>query len=74
LYGRKVWWNYRDTCIRSEGDYYNRLKSIFWNPVKHGLVKNPEDYPFSNYKDFLSQWQIDFNFTDIDEVKDVPEF
>jgi putative transposase len=35
--GRKVWWNYWDTCIRSEKDYYNRLRYVFWNPVKHGF-------------------------------------
>ncbi len=74
LIGRKVWWNYWDTCIRSERDYYNRLRYVFWNPVKHGLVENPEDYSFSNYKDFLLNWQVDFNFTDMDEVNDVPEF
>jgi putative transposase len=60
--GRKVWWNYWDTCIRSEKDYYNRLRYIFWNPVKHGLVENPEDYSFSNYQEFLKQ-QTDFDFT-----------
>ena len=74
LNGRKVWWNYWDTCIRSERDYYNRLRYIFLNPIKHGLVENPEDYPFSNYKEFLLKWQVDFNFTDMDEVNDVPEF
>lgn len=71
--GRKVWWNYWDTCIRSENDYYTRLRYIFWNPVKHGLVNTPEDYPFSSYKEFLSKWQMEFNFTNMEEVHDVPE-
>jgi putative transposase len=72
--GRKVWWNYWDTCIRSEKEYHNRLRYIFWNPVKHGLTSNPEEYKFSNYTDYLLQWQVEFNFTDMDEVNDVPEF
>jgi putative transposase len=72
--GRKVWWNYWDTCIRSENDYYTRLEYIFWDPVKHGLVTTPEDYPFSNYKEFLVKWGIDLNFTNVDEVSNVPEF
>jgi len=72
--GRKVWWNYWDTCIRSERDYYNRLRYVFWNSVKHGLAENPEEYPFSNYKDFLLSWQMDFSFSYMDEVSDVPEF
>jgi putative transposase len=51
---RKVWWNYWDTCIRSEHDYYNRLRYVLWNSVKHGLVERPEDYDFSNYRDYLN--------------------
>ncbi|HNE69243.1 MAG TPA: transposase [Anaerolineales bacterium] len=72
--GRKVWWNYWDTCIRSEYDYYNRLRYTFWNPVMHSLVKDPNDYPFSSYKVFLSKWKVKFNFTNMEEVKNVPEF
>lgn len=71
LKGRKVWWNYWDTCIRSERDYQNRLRYVFWNPVKHGLVAGPEDYQFSNYKEFMRQEDLDF--TGFDEVNDVPE-
>jgi len=71
--GRKVWWNYWDTCIRSEKDYYNRLRYIFWNPVKHGLVENPEDYPYSNYQDFINLQAV-FDFTGWEEVNDVPEY
>ena len=71
--GRKVWWNYWDTCIRSEQDYYNRLRYIFWNPVKHGLIERPEEYLFSSYRDYL-QLQDGFDFVGMDEVKDVPEF
>jgi putative transposase len=74
LIGRKVWWNYWDTCIRSERDYLNRLKYVFWNPLKHGLVNNPEDYPHGNYRDFLEQWQTGLDFAGIEEVRDVPEF
>lgn len=71
--GRKVWWNYWDTCIRSDKDFNNRLRYIFWNPVKHGLVENPKDYPFSSYRDFLNQ-QDGTDFTGLDEVNDVPEY
>ena len=71
LSGRKVWWNYWDTCIRFEHDYYNRLKYVFWNPLKHGLVEKPEDYDFSSYRVYLS---AGIEFTGITEVNDVPEF
>src|SRR5215208_1773564 len=53
LNGRQIWWNYWDTCIRSERDYCHRIRYIFWNPVKHGLVEKPEDYSFSNYSGYL---------------------
>jgi hypothetical protein len=71
--GRRVWWNYWDTCICSEQNYYNRLKYVFWNPVKHGLAERPEEYVFGNYRDFL-QAQNEFEFSGVDEVIDVPEF
>jgi putative transposase len=71
--GRKVWWNYWDTCIRSETDYLNRFRYVLWNPVKHKLVEKPEDYLFSNYQD-VHEWQGGFDFTDLSEVNDVPEF
>lgn len=53
--GRKIWWNYWDSCIRSERDYCRRLTYVFWNPVKHGLVDRPEEYNFSNYAAYLDQ-------------------
>ena len=71
LKSRKVWWNYWDTCIRSEHDYCSRLRYVFWNPLKHGLVERPEDYEFSNYNAFLNS---DADLTGISEVNDVPEF
>jgi putative transposase len=73
LEGRKVWWNYWDTCIRSEQDYYNRLKYVFWNPVKHGLVEKPAEYSFSNYGEYIDKLQ-DFDSMSRSEVNDVPEF
>mgnify|MGYP001313577124 FL=1 len=73
LKGRQVWWNYWDTCIRSDHDYYNRLRYVFWNPVKHGLVEKPEDYNFSNYGEYLDGLQ-NFDFRSMSEVNDVPEF
>ncbi len=73
LAGRKVWWNYWDTCIRSHDDYLNRLRYVFWNPVKHGLVKEPTEYPYSNYEYFLEEEWFDIGKASI-EVGDVPEF
>lgn len=72
--GRKVWWNYWDTCLCSEHDFYTRLRYVFWNPVKHGLSNSPEEYKFSNYQEFLMNRQVDLNFETMVEVNDVSEF
>jgi len=72
--GRKVWWNYWDTCVRSEQDFINRLKYVFWNPVKHGYVDNPDMYPHSNYSQFMKESFFVEDFKLENEVNDVPEF
>lgn len=48
-----MWWNYWDTCITSERSYYTRLNYIHFNPVKHGIVTQTEDYPFSSHTGYL---------------------
>jgi len=70
--GRKVWYNYWDSCIQSEHSYHARMRYVMMNPVKHGLVQNPEDYPFSSYKYFIENSEPDFQkvvFSCTDEAK-----
>ena len=57
---RRIWYNYWDTCIQTERSYYARLNYVILNPVKHRLVQNPEEYPFSSYKYFLENADPDF--------------
>jgi len=42
--GRRVWYNYWDTCITNQMSYIARLHYVHTNAVKHGLVERPEDY------------------------------
>ncbi|MBM3179217.1 MAG: hypothetical protein FJZ86_02570 [Chloroflexi bacterium] len=58
--GRRVWYNYWDTCIKNETSYYARMLYVMINPLKHGLVQNPEDYPFSSCKYFLENSEPEF--------------
>lgn len=44
--GRKVWFEYWDTCLTFENSYYARLNYVHNNPVKHGLVEIASLYPF----------------------------
>ena len=51
--GRKVWYRYSDRAMRSEGHYYTTLNYIHYNPVKHGLVASPYDWPWSSVHWYL---------------------
>jgi putative transposase len=42
--GRRVWFQYRDTCLTYERSYLARLNYVHNNRVKHGVVGNAEDY------------------------------
>ena len=53
--GRKIWSKYWNTCIRSNKDFIARLNYIHWNPVKHGLVDDPKDYPYSSYQNYFAE-------------------
>jgi|SoiMethySBSTD1v2_1073268.scaffolds.fasta_scaffold1037405_2 REP-associated tyrosine transposase len=72
--GRPVWWNYFDSCIKDKREFFAKLNYIHWNPVKHGLVKRPEDYGYSSYRDFMHRKLSKVNSAlDAAEVHDVPE-
>ena len=53
--GRKVWFQYWDTCVTSERSYFARLHYVHRNPVKHDLVAAAEDYPWCSMSWFLSE-------------------
>ena len=73
--GRPVWWNYFDSCIKDKPEFFAKLNYIHWNPVKHGLVKRPEDYGYSSYRDLMRRKLSKVNSAlDVGEVHDVPEF
>jgi len=41
-----------DHVIQSEKDFRNHIAYIHWNPVKHGYVEQPEQWPHSSYVNF----------------------
>jgi putative transposase len=51
--GRQVWHNYWDTCVRDENGLWKRFNYIHQNPVKHGYVRQLEEWPFSSYHYYL---------------------
>ncbi len=52
---RKIWFNYFDTCIRSEKDFWMRFNYIHHNSVKHNYAKRMDDYLFSSYNSWLKR-------------------
>ena len=44
--GRRVWFQFWDSCITFEKSYFARLSYVHSNPVKHGVVTDPRDYPY----------------------------
>ncbi|MBC7334726.1 MAG: transposase [Clostridia bacterium] len=58
--GRRVWFQYWDTCLTYEKSYYARLNYVHNNPVKHGLVTVAEQYPFCSAAWFKANAPQDF--------------
>ncbi len=52
--GRRIWFQYFDTCLTFEESYYARLAYVHRNAVHHGIVNLPEDYHWCSAKWFLN--------------------
>jgi putative transposase len=57
--GRRVWYNYWDSCITYETSYLARLHYIHQNPVKHGVISRVEDYPYCSYRWFIDNGELE---------------
>jgi putative transposase len=52
---RGIWQRrYWEHLIRDDDDYRIHMDYIHINPVKHGLVKNVQDWPYSTFHKFVS--------------------
>ncbi len=49
VWQRRFW----DHCIRDEGDFRRHFDYIHYNPVKHGLVRRPLDWPWSSFARYV---------------------
>lgn len=58
---------YRAEGIYTEEYLYNCLKYIYNNPVKAGICKKAEDYPYSNYKRIDKESNENYTFIDVDD-------
>jgi putative transposase len=63
---RAIWQRrYWEHLIRDEKDYMRHVHYCYFNPVKHGLVANVEDWPYSS---FHRDMTAGFNPTDWDAI------
>lgn len=53
--GRRVWYNYWDSCITYETSYLARLRYVHNNPVKHEVVTDAKNYRFCSSRWFIEQ-------------------
>jgi len=58
IWQRRFW----EHTIRDEIDLENHADYIHYNPVKHGLVSRPRDWPYSTFHRFVKagQYAIDW--------------
>lgn len=64
-----------DHVIRDETDFANHVHYIHYNPVKHGLVTKPEDYPHSSYLQFVKRgwYEIGWGHAEPAEIQHMTE-
>ena len=55
--GEKAIWQRRfwEHQIRDEADWQQHIDYIHYNPVKHGLVNQPGDWPYSSFHRYVAQ-------------------
>jgi putative transposase len=53
--GEKAVWQRRfwEHQIRNEADFQSHVEYIHYNPVKHGLVATPKDWPHSSFHKYV---------------------
>ena len=68
----KLWqrgfWNH---VIRDERDFANHFHYIHYNPVKHGCVLKPEDYPHTSFHEYVKRgwYEIGWGHAEPEMVK-----
>jgi putative transposase len=58
--GRKVWFQYWDTCLTNERSYLVRLNYVHNNAVHHKLVDTAEQYEFCSARWFAANGDAAF--------------
>ncbi|HEY6042755.1 MAG TPA: transposase [Anaerolineae bacterium] len=51
---RRVWYKFWDRLVRDERHFFCALNYIHINPVKHGYVKSPYEWPWLSIENYLN--------------------
>jgi putative transposase len=64
IWQRRFW----EHVIRDDTDFRNHIDYIHYNPVKHGYVERPVDWPYSTFHQYVRDevYPIDWAFADGD--------
>ncbi len=49
---RRVWYKFADRLIRNEAHHFRALNYIHYNPVKHGYLDEPYNWPWSSIHNY----------------------
>jgi putative transposase len=60
-----------DHVIRDEQDFGTHLDYIHWNPIKHGWVNKPEDWPYSTYRDWINEGVYEIGWGWVEEPQNL---
>jgi len=72
---RGIWQRrYWEHLIRDEQDYEKHVNYIHYNPVKHGYVKHPIDWPFSSIHEFVSKGILDSDWVYSEKEAGIKEY
>jgi putative transposase len=69
VWQRRFW---EHTC-RDEDDLKRCVDYLHWNPVKHGLVRFVEEYPWSSFHRFVRAGEYEHRWGESDPCRDWPE-
>ena len=58
IWQRRFW----EHLIRDDQDFIRHVEYIHYNPVKHGLVKAPKDWPYSSFHRYVSDGVYDLEW------------
>jgi putative transposase len=70
---KTVWQRrYWEHLIRDEKDWRKHMDYIHYNPVKHGFVTKPDDWPHSSFKMAVKEglYEIDWGSSEPDTIDD----